>query len=165
VQNAEYENEVRSVRIESDNHERTQSMNNENLKHRTRQFALAVINLIETLPRDRVSDVVGRQLLRSGTSVGANYRSATRARSAADFVAKMGLVEEEADESAYWTDLLEATGRLSSTMALPIMQEAGELTAIAIASIRTARRSAAASRPDDTRRPVPRSAFRAPRSP
>jgi len=153
------------VRIESNNNEGTQRMNNENLKQRTRQFALAVIKLIETLPRDRVSDVLGRQLLRSGTSVGANYRSATRARSAADFVAKMGLVEEEADESAYWTDLLEATGRLSSTTALPIMQEAGELTAIAIASIRTARRTAAESRPDEARRPVPRSALRAPRSP
>jgi len=139
-------------------------MNNENLKQRTRRFALDVINLVEALPRDRVSDVLGRQLLRSGTSVGANYRSATRARSDADFVAKLGLVEEEADESAYWTDLLEASGRLRSTAALPIMQEAGELTAIAIASIRTARHTAA-SRPDETRRAVPRSAFRAPRSP
>jgi four helix bundle protein len=140
-------------------------MNNENLKQRTRRFALDVINLVETLPRDRVSDVLGRQLLRSGTSVGANYRSATRARSAADFVAKMGLVEEEADESAYWTDLLEASGRLRSTTAQPIIQEAGELTAIAIASIRTARRSAQAARPVEGERRVPRSAFRAPRSP
>ena len=140
-------------------------MNNENLKQRTRRFALDVIKLVETLPRDRVSDVLGRQLLRSGTSVGANYGSATRARSSADFIAKMGLVEEEADESAYWGDLLEASGRLSLATAQPIIQQAGELTAIAIASIRTARRTSAESKPDETRRAVPRSAFRAPRSP
>ncbi len=140
-------------------------MNNENLKQRTRRFALDVIQLVETLPRDRVSDVVGRQLLRSGTSVGANYRSATRARSAADFIAKMGIVEEEADESGYWVDLLEASGRLALACAQPIMREAGELTAIAIASIRTARRTAAGSKPDESRGVAPRSALRVPRSP
>ena len=135
------------------------------MKRRTRQFALEVIRAVETLPRDRIGDVLGRQLLRCGTSVGANYRSATRARSAADFVAKMGLAEEEADASGYWLDLLEATGRLTPAAASTLAREAGELTAIAIASIRTARRTAAASKPDETRRIAPRSAFRAPRYP
>jgi four helix bundle protein len=140
-------------------------MNNENLKQRTRRFALDVIKLVETLPRDRVGHVLGRQLLRSGTSAGANYRSAARVRSSPDFLAKMGIVEEEADESAYWTDLLEASGRLDSTTARPIIREAGELTAIAIASIRTARRTAVASESDEARRPISRSALRVPRSP
>lgn len=133
-------------------------MNNENLKERTRAFALSVIKLVESLPSDRVSNVLGNQLLRSGTSVGANYRSATRAKSPADFVAKMGIVEEEADESAYWTDLLEVSGRLKPVVARPLIKEAGELTAIAVASIRTARRNASESKA------VSRSALRTPRS-
>jgi four helix bundle protein len=80
-------------------------MGNENLKQRTKRFALSVIKFVDELPRDRISDVLGRQLLRCGTSVGANYRSACRARSSADFIAKMGIVEEESDESAYWLEL------------------------------------------------------------
>ena len=85
-------------------------MDNQNLKQRTRQFALDVIKLVERLPaRDIVNDVLGKQLLRSGTSVAANYRSATRARSPADFISKMTIVEEEADESVLWLDLLEAS--------------------------------------------------------
>ena len=133
-------------------------MKNENLKERTRAFALSVIKLVESLPNDRISNVLGNQLLRSGTSVGANYRSATRAKSPADFVAKMGIVEKEADESAYWTDLLEVSGRLKPVVARPLIKEAGELTGIAVASIRTARRNASESKA------VPRSAFRTPRS-
>ncbi|MBI4841838.1 MAG: four helix bundle protein [candidate division NC10 bacterium] len=79
-------------------------MRKEDLTRRTRLFALAVIRLVESLPKGRIADVLGRQLLRSGTSVGANYRAACRARSTADFIAKMGLVEEELDESAYWKE-------------------------------------------------------------
>jgi four helix bundle protein len=140
-------------------------MNNENLKLRTRKFALDVIKLVESLPTDRVSNVLGNQLLRAGTSVGANYRGATRAKSPADFIAKMGIVEEESDESGFWMDLLETTARLDSKLAQPLIKEAGELTAIAVASIRTARRTASESKFRSRTTPVPRSAFRAPRSP
>lgn len=139
-------------------------MKNENLKQRTRKFALDVIRLVENLPRDMVSEVLGKQLLRSGTSVAANYRSATRAKSSADFINKMSIVEEEADESALWMDLLEASSRLPSAAAQPMIKEAGELTAIAVASIRTARRTAAGSRDGARTASVPRSALRAPRS-
>ena len=138
-------------------------MNNENLKQRTREFALDVIKLVEKLPRDMVNEVLGKQLLRSGTSVAANYRSATRAKSAADFIAKMGIVEEEADESVLWADLLQASGRISSTDAQPIMKEACELTAISVASIRTARLNTSTPR-TPMRSTVPRSALRVPRS-
>jgi len=140
------------------------NMNNENLKLRTRKFALDIIRLVESLPTDRVSNVLGNQLLRSGTSVGANYRSATRAKSPADFIAKMSIVEEESDESAYWMDLLEAAGRLDAAKAQPMIKEAGELTAISVASIRTARRTATESKTNARTTTVPRSAFRAPRS-
>jgi four helix bundle protein len=140
-------------------------MNNENLKQRTRKFALDIIKLIESLPTDRVSNVVGKQLLRAGTSVGANYRSATRAKSPPDFIAKMGIVEEESDESAYWLDLLAATGRLSASKTQPLITEAGELTAIAVASIRTARRTAAEFKSSVRTTSVPRSALRVPHSP
>ena len=139
-------------------------MNNENLKQRTRKFALDVIKLVEALPSDRVSNVLGNQLLRSGTSVAANYRSATRAKSPADFIAKMGIVEEESDESFLWMDLLEASGRLQPTKAQVLIKEAGELMAISVASIRTARRTASISRTTTRTTLVPHSALRAPRS-
>jgi four helix bundle protein len=74
-------------------------MDKEELKLRTKQFALRVIRLVEALPRGKTADVLGRQLLRTGTSVGANYRAACRAKSTADFIAKMGIVEEETDEA------------------------------------------------------------------
>ena len=73
---------------------------------------MRIIQLVERLPRSRTADVIGRQLLRCGTSVGANYRAACRARSSADFIAKIGIVEEEADESGYWLELLVETGIL-----------------------------------------------------
>ncbi|MGZ9156790.1 MAG: four helix bundle protein [Candidatus Binatia bacterium] len=73
-------------------------------RKRTKQLALRVIKVVEVLPRNRTSDVLGRQLIRSGTSVGANYRAACRGKSTADVIAKCRIVEEEADESAYWMD-------------------------------------------------------------
>jgi four helix bundle protein len=76
-------------------------MNHENLKARTKQFALRVIKLVESLPHDQTSRILGNQLLRAGTSVGANYRAACRSKSTADFISKMGTVEEEADESGF----------------------------------------------------------------
>ena len=77
-------------------------MTTDELKIRTKSFALRIIKLVEALPPTRTSDVIGKQLAKSGTSVGANYRAACRAKSNADFIAKIGIVEEEADESAFW---------------------------------------------------------------
>ena len=116
-------------------------MNHENLKKRTKQFALDVIKLVEALPPNRTCNILGSQLLRAGTSVGANYRSVCRAKSTADFISKMGTVEEEADESGYWTELLVAAGKLKLADVSPLIKEAGELTAIAVSSINTARKS------------------------
>lgn len=111
------------------------------LKQRTKQFALRVIRLTESMPKGRTGDVLGRQLLRSGTSVGANYRSACRARSAADFQSKMGIVEEEADESGYWMELIVESGLMKLNLVESLLVEANELTAIAVASIRTSRQN------------------------
>ncbi len=111
------------------------------LKQRTKEFALRVIRLVESLPKSRTADVLGRQLLRSGTSVGANYRSACRARSAPDFQSKMGIVEEEADESAYWMELLTDAGLVKASRLEKLLVEANELTAIAVTSIKTSRRN------------------------
>src|ERR1043165_6246664 len=116
-------------------------MNNENLKLRTKQFALRVIKLVESLPHDPTANVLGRQLLRAGTSVGANYRAACRRKSTADFISKMGTVEEEADESGYWMELLAESGKIKPGKISALMQEASELTAIAVSSITTARKS------------------------
>jgi four helix bundle protein len=116
-------------------------MNKDDMKHRTRQFALRVIHLVESLPKGRTEDVLGKQLLRSGTSVGANYRAACRAKSTADFVYKMGIVEEETDESLYWMELLVEARIMESKKLEPLMKEANELLAITVASIITARKT------------------------
>ena len=116
-------------------------MNKEELKRRTKLFALDVIRLVESLPRGRTIDILCRQLLRSGTSVGANYRAACRAKSPADFISKMGIVEEEADESLYWIELLVEAGFLGVNKAQPLSTEAGELLAITVASLKTAKRN------------------------
>jgi len=112
----------------------------EDLKQRTKEFALRIIKLVESLPKGRTADVLGRQLLRAGTSVGANYRSACRARSTADFISKMGIVEEEADESLFWMELLIESGIVKIEKLESLMKEADELIAITVASINTARR-------------------------
>ena len=117
-------------------------MSYENLKQRTKKFGLDVIRLVETLPKDRTCNILGGQLLRSGTSVGANYRAAARAKSSADFISKLGNVEEEADESGFWLEMLVDAEKLAPKAAAPLIQEAGELTAIAVSSINTARKSA-----------------------
>lgn len=116
-------------------------MNNENLKQRTKLFALGVIKLAESLPPGQTCKILGNQLLRSGTSVGANYRAVCRAKSTADFISKMGTVEEEADESGYWLELLADSGKVKVSGVSALLKEAGELTAIAVASINTARKS------------------------
>jgi len=111
------------------------------MKHRTRQFAIRIIRLVESLPKGRTEDVIGKQLLRSGTSVGANYRAACRAKSTADFVYKMGIVEEETDESLYWMELLIEAKIMESKKLELLMKEADELLAITVASIKTAKKA------------------------
>ena len=117
------------------------SMDYENLKERTKKFGLDIISLVEELPKDHVAKVLSTQLLRSGTSVGANYRAACRSKSTADFISKLGTVEEEADESAFWLEMLVGAGKLGHRDAAPLLKESGELTAIVVASINTARKS------------------------
>ena len=109
------------------------------LRDRTKSFALDSIELVERLPRTRTGDVIGRQLLRSGTSVAANYRSACRARSRREFIAKMGIVLEEADESLFWLEVVEERGMLRSEGARSLRVEADQLVAIVVSSIQTAR--------------------------
>ncbi len=124
------------------------------LKQRTKTFAVDVVRFVQTLPRRQPTDVLGRQLLRSGTSVAANYRAARRARSRKEFLAKMGIVEEEADESSFWLEFLMDAGLTASEEAGRLRGEAEQLVAIVVSSIRTAR---------GPRTAVPRSAFRVPR--
>src|SRR5882672_4403028 len=116
---------------------------NLNLKERTKSFALRVIKMVDALPSGRACNVIGHQLLRAGTSVGANYRSACRAKSPADFVSKIGTVEEEADESAFWMELLVGAGYLTPAAVVQLLREADELTAIMVASANTTRKSIA----------------------
>ena len=137
-------------------------MSNENLKQRTKKFALDVIKLTEALPNDRTSNIIGGQLVRSGTSVGANYRAACRAKSPADFISKMGTVEEEADESSFWLELLVDAGKLKADKAEPLPRESGELVAISVASIRTARRTSAGMSGRASAKATPHSALRTP---
>jgi four helix bundle protein len=108
---------------------------------RTKQFALQTIRFCEGLPKDETSRVLGRQLLRAGTSVGANYRAAQRAKSKPDFISKMGTVLEEADECVYWIELLIEAGKSHPTESAPLHREATELVAIAVTSLNTARRN------------------------
>jgi four helix bundle protein len=110
----------------------------ENLfKRRTKQLALRVIKAVESLPKNRTADVLGRQLIRSGTSIGANYRAACRGKSTVDVIAKLRIVEEEADESAYWMELLIESGLVSEARLSELMQETNEIVAMTVASIRT----------------------------
>ena len=115
-------------------------MNAEEMKQRTRAFALRVIRVVEALPKSRAADVIGGQLLRSGTSVGANYRAACRAKSRADFISKMGTVEEEAEESIYWMEMLLFAGLLKKARLADLLNEASQLVAIAVSSINTAKK-------------------------
>src|SRR4051812_48346912 len=111
----------------------------EQLRARTKQFALRVMRLVDALPKRRSSDVIGHQLLKSATSVGANYRSARRARSPAEFCAKMGIVEEEADESQYWLELIGDGGLITPKRLQSLQDEADQIVAMTVASIKTAR--------------------------
>jgi four helix bundle protein len=110
------------------------------LKERTKSFALQIIKLVESLPKGRTADVIGRQLLDAGTSVGANYRAACRPRSPADFISKMGIVEEETDETIYWMELLIEAKLVQKNDISSLLEEANQILAMTVSSIRTARR-------------------------
>ncbi|MEH2099258.1 MAG: four helix bundle protein [Nostoc sp.] len=112
-------------------------MNEEDFKRRTKQLALRVIRLVEALPQSRTADVIGKQLIRSATSVGANYRSACRGKSTADVITKLSLVEEEADESLYWMELIVEVGLLPLEKVSNLMSENTEIIAMTVASIKT----------------------------
>jgi four helix bundle protein len=114
-------------------------MDAEELKLRTKRFGLDVIRLVESLPSTQTGKVIGNQLLRSALSVGANYRAACRARSKADFISKVGITIEEADESQHWPEMLSEAGLISRDKLLPLTKEANELVAILTASSKTAR--------------------------
>jgi four helix bundle protein len=131
-------------------------MNEPDLKKRTKEFALRILRLVDRLPKTTAGRSLASQIVRSATSVAANYRAACRAKSTADFIAKMGIVEEEADETLFWLELLEESELVTAEKLTAIKQEADELIAITIASIKTARRNRA---PNSAVR-IPHSAFR-----
>ena len=114
-------------------------MTEKELKIRTRKFAIDVLNFVDKLPNRRSGNIIGNQLGRSASSVAANYRAACRGRSRAEFIAKMGTVEEEADESTYWLDIIPETKNASAEEVDPLLKEARELTAIFTASNKTAK--------------------------
>ena len=114
-------------------------MDQEEMKKRTKDFAKRVINLCRQLPETREGRLIANQIFRSGTSVGANYRAACRARSKADFIAKLGIVLEETDESLYWLEILSETQIVKADLLEPLMEEASELVAIFVTSIKTAK--------------------------
>jgi four helix bundle protein len=114
-------------------------MEEQEFKERTKKLALRIIKLVECLPKSTASNVIGRQLLRSGTSVGANYRAACRAKSAPDMIAKLSVVEEEADETMYWLELMGAAGIMPVSRLNELSEEANQIVAMTVASIKTLR--------------------------
>jgi four helix bundle protein len=135
------------------NAERREAASEPDLKKRTNAFALRILKLVDATPETTAGRALASQIVRSGTSVAANYRAACRAKSPADFIAKMGTVEEEADETLFWLELIEESELVTPGKLAAIKQEANELIAITVASIKTARRNRA-----------PNSAFRNPHS-
>src|SRR5690606_19079910 len=113
-------------------------MDERQLKDRTLQFGLRIMRLVDALPQTSAGRAIGNQLVRSGTSVGANYRAACRGRSKAEFIAKLGIVVEEADECGYWLELIMKGELLPVEKVQPLYQEAEELTAIFVSSVRSA---------------------------
>ena len=114
-------------------------MNADELRGRTKTLAVNVINFVETLLRGRSTDVIGRQLIRSATSVAANYRAACRSRSRRDFINKIGIVEEEADETIFWIEMLTATNKVNPSSVKEMLDEADQLLRIFAATVITAK--------------------------
>lgn len=115
-------------------------MDEREFKQRTKHLGLRVIRLVEGLPKGRTADVIGRQLLRSASSVGANYRAACRAQSNADMIHKLKIVEEEGDEMMYWLELLGEAGLLPPAQLASLTQDANEIVAMTVASLKTLRK-------------------------
>lgn len=117
-------------------------MNKHDLKNRTKKFAVETIQFVNTLPKCKSNDVISYQILKSATSVAANYRASLRGRSSAEFISKMNIVLEEADESMFWFELIEETNEKIDTNKLKkLYKESDELTAIFTASLKTARKN------------------------
>jgi four helix bundle protein len=114
-------------------------MTQDEMKQRTKRFALRIINLVENLPPSKTANVIGNQLLRCGTSVGANYRASCRAKSNADFIHKLSIVEEEGDESIYWMELLIESNIVSSKKLEKLIDEANQIVSIVVSSIKTSK--------------------------
>ena len=114
-------------------------MNEQLFKHRTKELGLAVIQLVEALPTSRTVDIIARQLLRSATSVGANYRAACRGKSSADVIAKLAIVEEEADEANYWLELLVDAKFMPLELVAGLLKESNEIVAMTVAAIKPLR--------------------------
>ena len=116
-------------------------MNSDELKLRTKQFALRIINLVDALPKTLVGRTLGAQLIRSGTSVAANYRAVCRARSKNEFISKLGIVVEESDESVFWLEMIIETRLLKQALVESLLKEASEITAIMVASVNSSRKN------------------------
>jgi four helix bundle protein len=114
-------------------------MNELQFKNRTKELALRVIRLADALSPGRSADVIGKQLVRSATSVGANYRAACRGRSDATMIAKLDIVLEEADETLFWMELLTEAGLISEARVSDLMRETDEIVAMTVASLKTLR--------------------------
>lgn len=116
-------------------------MNQIELKNRTKSFAIRIINLYRSLPKNEESRIIGKQILRSGTSVAANYRAVCRSRSHADFIAKMSIVVEEMDETLFWMEILIHAKIVTSSRLASLQNESDELMAIFAASLQTAKQN------------------------
>lgn len=114
-------------------------MDEKTFKARTKKLAVAIIKEVDTLPNSRATDVIGKQLIRSGTSIGANYRAACRAKSTADMINKMKIVEEESDETEYWLELLVEAELVPQSQIERIYKETDEILAMTVASLKTLR--------------------------
>jgi len=113
----------------------------DDLKKRTKQLGVRIIKVVESLENSQTTRILGNQLLRCGTSVGANYRAACRARSPAEFRAKLGIVEEECDEAIYWLEMIIEVGLLPQTQLTDLIQEANEILSITVTSINTSKKN------------------------
>jgi four helix bundle protein len=116
-------------------------MTKDEMKSRTKQYALRVVKAVEALPKDRVANVLAAQLLRAGTSVAANYRAVCRAKSTADFLNKLKIVEEECDESLFWMELLIESGIMTERKLGALLKEGSEILAIVVAALKTTRQN------------------------
>lgn len=114
-------------------------MTEKELQERTKRFALRVIKLVDALPKTTAGIIIGNQLIRCGTSSAANYRAACHGRSKADFIAKLGIAEEEIDESAFWLELIIESGMMHKDLIMPLLNEAYELVSIFVASLKSAK--------------------------